>query len=260
MRFTAMLLCLVLGASSAGAAVVVAPKSRWPAGEVPFAFAPNFTGRASVLGAIDIWHDRLGVAVFRPKRDDDPVWVVFEGEPNLDLPPCRVDFAGRSPNHLSTVHLRTPADSARRFCSITDIVHELGHVLGLEHEHQRCDARQYTTLAPEAEKEIARDPLDGWIQGQYETFPCIDLEHENIGPYDFLSLVHYDPFETTTCFRSPCLPIALTEEGKRLLLPLGINTLEELARYRRDNDCENFDGSCISDGDVRAIKQMYSLP
>ncbi len=261
MRTTAIVAFVILCVSSGQGAVGVSPKYRWPGGQIPFEFAPGFNDVASINGAIGAWHTRLGTTMFRPRVDTDSHWVVFVHEPDLRQPPCRVDFSGRNPNEqivrvlLRDSAIATPKDK----CDFETVLHELGHVIGLEHEHQRCDARLYTTLASDSEKAVQLDPLDGWIRGQYQTFSCIDLDRQNIGPYDFLSLMHYYPFESTTCINRSCLPFVLTEEGKRLLAPLGITTLKQLSDFRRARQC-GLDFSCITDGDVRAVKLMYSLP
>jgi len=249
-------------ACPAWSAAIVSPQFRWPAGEIPFVFSPKFSNPVHVRTAMDFWHQRLGTQIFRPKRSDDQHWLEVDPEPDMLRPPCRSEYAGFQRNEpIVRIYLRERSASVliKDACSIENVIHELGHVLGLEHEHQRCDARVYMSFSPFVAGNVRADDIDGWIRGQYETFSCLDPTVENFGPYDFLSLMHYDPFDQTACAQSTCLPFVLTPTGSQELQKLGLNNLLELSRYRHAHDCA-FDTSCISDGDVRAVKHMYSLP
>ena len=70
------------------------------------------------------------------------------------------------------------------------ILHELGHVLGMHHEHQRSDRDNFVTLRPE--NDIMREL--GFSKGQYRTnFGILDRS-KNYGPYDYDSVMHYSSY------------------------------------------------------------------
>lgn len=82
-------------------------------------------------------------------------------------------------------------------CTLTTIMHEIGHVVGLIHEHQRCDRHRHINIAP-----IADTTLSG-VAGQIIYNSNLYDRHCNnastpadehvryLGPYDGLSIMHY---------------------------------------------------------------------
>ncbi len=69
------------------------------------------------------------------------------------------------------------------------IVHELGHCLGLLHEHQRHDRDPFIL--------VNDDNMQSGFEGQLDLMPFSNVQ----GPYDFDSVVHYD-----RCAFSMCCP------------------------------------------------------
>lgn len=70
-------------------------------------------------------------------------------------------------------------------CEDGDITHELGHVIGFYHEHQRPDRDEYI--------EIKRDNYEGddsIFNENFEKFSPDDVDTLN-EPYDFQSIMHY---------------------------------------------------------------------
>ncbi|MBN2771325.1 MAG: leucine-rich repeat protein [Spirochaetes bacterium] len=84
------------------------------------------------------------------------------------------------------------------------IVHELCHVLGMSHEHQRYDRDKYVTFHPE-------NTYSDWpgVMSNFETVPRTkmvektflwfhytteDIISETYGDYDYDSIMHYDPY------------------------------------------------------------------
>lgn len=72
-------------------------------------------------------------------------------------------------------------------CTLATLVHEMGHTLGLLHEHQRPDRSTYITFTPaNADKP--------WIAGNFDLFT---YNYQMIGLYDYASVMHYPPFSFT---------------------------------------------------------------
>lgn len=69
-------------------------------------------------------------------------------------------------------------DPARKRYAYGTIMHEMGHTVGLLHEHQRCDREVYA---------MVNDP------GQ--TILCGD-KYKAYGPYNYSSIMHYGPWQS----------------------------------------------------------------
>jgi len=108
-------------------------------------------------------------------------------------------------------------------CALSTLVHEMGHTIGLLHEHQRPDRNSYITFTPaNADKP--------WIAGNFDFF---SYNYQAIGLYDYASVMHYPPFS----FTKNNLPVLES-------IPPGI-PLSNTSGY--------------SAGDIDTIKRLYGL-
>src|ERR1022692_548818 len=72
-------------------------------------------------------------------------------------------------------------------CSFTGTCHEMGHAIGLLHEHQRPDRNSYIVLTPaNADKP--------YLLGDFDFFAD---DFQVIGLYDYASVMHYPAFSFT---------------------------------------------------------------
>jgi hypothetical protein len=110
------------------------------------------------------------------------------------------------------------------------VLHELGHALGLAHEHQRMDRDQYI----EIHKENLDDPFAGFGFKLNFQLQKTDL----LVPYDFLSIMHYR--------RN-----AFSKNGEDTIVPKAayIGFIDQMGRVTR-----------LSDGDKMAIRKLYGDP
>ena len=108
-------------------------------------------------------------------------------------------------------------------CSFTGICHEIGHAIGLLHEHQRPDRNSYVVLnTANADKPF--------LLGNFDLFAD---NFQTIGLYDYASVMHYPAFS----FTKNNLPVLES-------IPAGI-PLSNTTGY--------------SAGDVDAIKRLYGF-
>jgi hypothetical protein len=110
------------------------------------------------------------------------------------------------------------------------LLHELGHALGLIHEHQRPDRDLFVTLHPENV-----EPGFLWLQNKVN-FDTQDAQLKT--PYDFLSIMHYDR-------------TAFSKNGRETISPnSGYERWAELMGT----------GDTISRQDARAVRELYGPP
>jgi uncharacterized repeat protein (TIGR01451 family) len=108
-------------------------------------------------------------------------------------------------------------------CSFTGICHEIGHAIGLLHEHQRPDRNSYVVLTP-------ANSDKPYLLGNFDFFAD---DFQTIGLYDYASVMHYPAFS----FTKNNLPVLES-------IPAGI-PLSNPTGY--------------SAGDVDAIKRLYGF-
>jgi hypothetical protein len=118
----------------------------------------------------------------------------------------------------SLIHLASTCWNTRT------IAHEIGHSLGLIHEHQRADRDQYIR--------VEWDNIEPTGRGNFE----LVSQSRPLGPYDFMSLMHY-------------LPSQLSRGGLPTMVPLPPH--EQFAKTM---------GSALlpSAADISAVKFIYN--
>jgi hypothetical protein len=131
---------------------------RWPDGEVPYVIDAAFErqNRALIQDVFRQWENGTGVS-FIPRKPEHDRYV--------DIVPTR----GTCTVYPYAVPVRA---EVQPWC----FGHEIGHVLGLLHEHQRRDRADHVDV---------RMPV--FRRSQYRPFPDV----EPCGPYDLASVMHY---------------------------------------------------------------------
>jgi hypothetical protein len=148
---------------------------RWPNGVIPYTineedFPPGDTGeRRAIRAAVDEWNTRTTITI-QPRR----------GEANY-IEFVRADEAGAC---SSDVGRRQFPGAQQIPCNPGSgaLVHEIGHAAGLFHEHQREDRNTFVTVFVQN----ARSDKQG-------NFPRHIDDADDIGPYDYGSVMHYNP-------------------------------------------------------------------
>jgi len=138
----------------------------WPDNTVKYKIDPQLPNQGRIDAAINVWQQGTNIK-FLPAGTDDSDFIYFTAGTGCSSP------VGRRGGQQNI----TLADG----CAIPQTIHEIGHSLGLLHEHDRSDRDIYINL------NTANIPAS-W-QSQFQKVD--DSTSTSLGPYDFCSIMHY---------------------------------------------------------------------
>ena len=139
----------------------------WPGGIIPYVIDPELIN-PHVLDAIQHWNENTVIRLV--ERTDQSNWVRF-----VPGRGCRAGWWTSS----NTSGRQGAGIALSKTCGFGGVVHEIGHIVGLWHEHQRNDRDSHVWVRP--------NPFDpNRINFQKKGKLGLD-----IGPYDYGSIMHY---------------------------------------------------------------------
>ena len=141
----------------------------WPEGVVPYTIDDSLPNPQRVLDAIEHWNDKSTIRLVERSAEAD--WLNFKVHEEL----CS-SYVGRKGGGQEI--------TVPEWCSIGGIIHEIGHAVGLFHEHSREDRDSYLKVFCES--------ID-------KRFILIAFTQEirrgdDFGPFDYGSVKHYSGF------------------------------------------------------------------
>lgn len=165
----------------------------WPKGRVPYKIGSSVgaTTKSRLLSAMKEWQTKTAQRVrFEPATSADTAYVlVSEGSP-------RVEFVGYKAGTVSKLYLRDP-----EYLTVTR--HELGHVLGLEHEHRRKDRGSYI--------QVLSGNIVDTPNCKYQFALCSDCAP--LVKYNTKSVMHYRTYRDLSSCRVGGKAVLLTKAG-----------------------------------------------
>lgn len=197
----------------------------WPGGQVNYAFDSSVSEglKDTVLRAMRDWQ-ATGNVSFQGYVND----AYFRNQAYsvlITVSKLEEGVVGRAEVGASrSGHLRLGSNQV----PYQDVAHELGHVLGLAHEHQRSDAKEYIKILPENLREDAKDTFQTIRKEKDQSIP-IGIAR---GDFDFNSIMLYGSIGGHSVGKKP-------------------------AYVRRDNGKEVAWPKGISAGDAAAIRSIY---
>uniref|UniRef100_A0A914V418 Metalloendopeptidase n=1 Tax=Plectus sambesii TaxID=2011161 RepID=A0A914V418_9BILA len=143
----------------------------WPAGRIPYAISPKYDlfERALLARAINQYHAKTCIR-FLPKTEADRDYL-FIG---------KVDGCFSDVGRTGGLQILSLDDGCMEYPTI---IHEMMHVVGFYHEHERWDREDHI--------KIVWDNID---KDAYDQFGRVDLTKTSYygQDYDYKSILHYD--------------------------------------------------------------------
>ncbi len=147
---------------------------RWPGGRIPYTIDPALPNPQRVLDAVAHWNQQLGGAITLTPRTSEAAYVTF------------VPGSGCS-SYVGFNNLAAQSIWLADTCSTGNAIHEIGHAVGLYHEHTREDRNTFVRVRYENIDPNRAFNFDQQITGA-----------SDIGGYDYGSIMHYGAYAFST--------------------------------------------------------------
>jgi hypothetical protein len=182
------------GANKAGY-VFGTSSTYWSNGDVPVKFEGLSQKQQNLFYSACFEWSKAGYFSCRPRLTTDAQYLlVTNSQPGCFSHYGQSKISSYTLLNLANVVTVSPAAPEGTCMSKGIIMHEIGHALGMIHEHQRPDRDQYV--------DVLRDNVSS--MSNFEKMNAVKM-----GPYDFLSIMHYSKYNSskdgrqTLAVRSP---------------------------------------------------------
>ncbi len=154
-------------------------RTKWKYGIIPYCFAGDFSAdeKSLIRDAMNEWETNTGIHFVQDILYLENSYFIYKVDsPDLNVTVSTVGYSEGN-NYLITGDI-----------SYSHILHELGHCMGLQHEHQRLDRDLFIF--------IYWNNLDKVYISQF-THTSSEIYPMEKYPYDHHSIMHYDEYSGT---------------------------------------------------------------
>ena len=154
----------------------------WPEGIVYYEIDTVFSDedKNTILEAMLDWEDGTPIKFIKRTNEKNYLYIKYR-------------FGGIATSGLGMGKAKQHIFISDRILKRT-MLHEIGHTLGLHHEHQRSDRDLYINVFPEN------------MSSNYASAITHKYSTMNVTPYDFLSIMHYSRLHFTSNFKNTIEP------------------------------------------------------
>jgi hypothetical protein len=194
---------------------------RWPHRIIPFTIQAGLPDQNRVTDAIQHWENNTQIRFVQ--RTNQGSFVTFQQGNE-----CSSGVGMRGGEQFITLD---------NDCNTAVVIHEIGHTVGLWHEQSREDRNIFVNIV-----------WGNIIPADRHNFDQHITDGDDVGPYDYCSIMHYDRF--AFCRRQPC------PDPDPNNCPCVGPTIEVLL----EKPCANTIGMGdeLSDWDIESVRLMYS--
>ncbi|MEF9478773.1 M12 family metallopeptidase [Chryseobacterium sp. 1B4] len=197
----------------------------WPAGPITFKTDPAFSGSelALINKAIQHWNSKTNLLFMEVPGNEK----VYFKKVNFG---CRATVGYPVNGGKSIVDL-SPT------CDLQSIIHEIGHIVGLIHEHQKSSRKDYINMKPETFSFIK----DNFGSSYQTIINNLKIEQSNLGdpfPFDMNSVMMYGSYPRNNIalrdlLISKSLPLFTKKDGSIVERPVSGLTPKDIMLVRR---------------------------